>query len=97
MAIDQDRPILMVAEDAGASDRASEAGSGFKSSDPHIEGFLVSGFGFLDGLISTMNGFVCFAIVPPAGESQAPRYSAHWPRQAVHEAGCPPGDGQGQG
>jgi len=99
LVIDQDRPILIVAEDPSGAERVSESavGSGFRSSDPHIEGFLASGFGFRDGLISTMNGFVCFAIGPPAGESQVPRYRARCRRQAVHDAGCPPRGGQKHG
>lgn len=67
LGIDQDSSPSTVGGDAATADNTSgsRAGFGFKSSDPQIETVFAAGLGFLDGLISTMNGLVCFAIGPP--------------------------------
>jgi hypothetical protein len=57
------------ADAAELSEAGSDAVTSFRSKLPQIDVFWDPVFSFRDCLISTMNGFVCFAINPPGDES----------------------------
>lgn len=57
---------------AGSVDESARARFSvvLRSNLPQIDGLGAEDFSFRDCLISTINGFVCFAIIPPGDDSR---------------------------